>query len=275
LITSLVEPWPGFRDEVSRIVDSIIPSHQRSSRIRGALHEETLYGRAYSDSGDASKCIRHVRKSLSGITEHEIQNIVDPRVREIVRQKISEVDDFKTFKKVVDTDPPFITMRSGAKQFIRRVRIEVTSNTVVEIGKGHQKRNVLPGNNHHVEIFEATDKNGKVKWEGRVVTLLEAYERKRLHMQVVDRNWSGGGTGRFLFSLAGGDTIRTSAGIFVVRSFWKAGNSIRFKYVFVYDAREDKAIPREGREPLLSTLKKASCEKVAVDPLGHILPAND
>lgn len=275
----LSEPWPGFSQQVRVAIGEIIPSHQRSAKVRGPLHEETLYSREQSSVGKNRQIVpvRHVRKSVWKLTTKEIENIVDASVREAVRAKVAEVGGDP--KKLSDDNPPVMSIRDGGNQPIRRVRIEKPGNAVVSVGSGPRERYVMPGNNHHVEIFEVIDTSGRVAWHGRVVTLLEAMDRKRRKKPIVDRQWRGDGEGRFLFSLSGGDTIRTRDGIFLVSTFSTIKNGITFELVGVTDARQEKerraSGARRGLRPSLSRLRDGQCEKVVVDPLGRVLPARD
>ncbi|MHB1763855.1 MAG: type II CRISPR RNA-guided endonuclease Cas9 [Acidimicrobiales bacterium] len=271
----LSEPWPGFSQQVRVSIAKIIPSHQRSTKVRGALHEETLYSRERSavDKNGKVLSVRHVRKAVRKLTKSEIENIVDARVRDVVRAKVDEVGGDP--KRLSDDDPPVMFTRDDRKQPIKRVRIEKPGNAVVSVGSGPRERHVMPGNNHHVEIFEVADTKGNVAWHGRVVTLLEAMDRKCRKKPIVDREWNAAGEGRFVFSLCGGDTIRTLNGYYVIKTFWRQGNSVTFRLTSVLDARKEEDIPRAGRQPSLSALKNQGCEKVVVDPLGRVIPAHD
>lgn len=289
----LDEPWSGFLDNVRSVVDNVIPSIQRSAKVRGQLHEETLY------STKQSVTERHIRKSVTSLTKSEIEHITSEKVRDAVLTKIEEnKEKIKNAKKAADAgkeldtdelstkwknnlnidDPPTLKTRDGRAIPIKHVRIKVkeASETFKQIGNGSRERAVLTGSNHHIEIFEVTYPNGNVKWEGRIVTLLEAYNRKGRFVPIIDRNWNGDGDGRFLFSLVQGDIIRYDGDLFVVRSFWwDTETSCRFKISRILDARQEKDIPRKGREPMLSGLQKGRCEKIVVDPLGHVVIAND
>ncbi len=43
LYGSVEEPWPDFVDSVREEVGRIVVSHRVSRKVRGALHEETIY----------------------------------------------------------------------------------------------------------------------------------------------------------------------------------------------------------------------------------------
>ena len=54
--------------------------------------------------------------------------------------------------------------------------------------KGKLYRAVAPGNNHHIEILEYTDKRRKSKRGGKVVTMFEAVQRSQRKEPVIQRN---------------------------------------------------------------------------------------
>ena len=271
-VVHLAEPWPGFMEEVRDEITAIVPSHQRSGRVRGALHEETLYSEPIIASDNAS-VLRHVRKSVRTLSASEIDKIVDQRVRAVVREKVAEVGG--KADKLSDDDPPVIQSGAGGSVPVRRVRVARGASKVTPVGTGDRERQVEPRNNHHVEIFEVDDAKGGIEWKARVVTLLEATQRQRDGKVIVDRTWAGPGTGRFLFSLVQGDTVETADGLFVVGSFWDTPSGVRLSYTPICDARSKKDISRSGREPSLSTLHKVACAKVVVDPIGKVHPAHD
>jgi hypothetical protein len=66
-------------------------------------------------------------------------------------------------------------------------------------------RAYVGGNNHHIEIRE--DDNGK--WTGIIVSMFEAAQRVRIEKRdAVDRSDDGEKGGRFIMSLAEGETIK-------------------------------------------------------------------
>lgn len=83
-----------------------------------------------------------------------------------------------------------------------------SKTSVVVVGDAERKRWVAPASNHHVVVFEATDRRGKTTWKlGQPVTTLEAHRRKSSGGAVVRRDIDGG---RFLFSLCKGDVVRAT-----------------------------------------------------------------
>ncbi|RIK09909.1 MAG: type II CRISPR RNA-guided endonuclease Cas9 [Acidobacteria bacterium] len=142
----------------------------------------------------------------------------------------------------------------------------------VELGGPDSKRYVVPGNNHHIEVFELP--NGK--WKGRLVTCLEAMGRLRRGEPVIDRELDGA---RFLFSIAWGDTLELGAdGDNKVHSVIRGLESSEgVTMVDVADARLKKDIKAAGalQRPRLNPMRQRGCRKIQVDPIGRALPSND
>lgn len=147
-------------------------------------------------------------------------------------------------------------------------------------------RAYLGGNNHHIEIRE--DAHGR--WSGDVVRTYKAAQRLSAGRSLVDRSFDEARGGRFVMSLAQGDTV-------LMRS--KEGNQIGYFVVFKldkpqtiqfkrhWDARkatgekdeEGRLLPDSKRDEMpvtaaqlkvLAPPGEATPIKVAVDPLGGV-----
>jgi CRISPR-associated endonuclease Csn1 len=280
LFGKLVEPWPGFLDDVRKTVDGIVVSHRVSRKVNGPLHEETNYGpgRAKDENGNPVKV--RIRKRLDALTKPELDEIVDKEVGALVRIKLKELgeeDPKKAFK-----DPknhPSLIAKDGRKIPIHKVRIEKAESTF-RVGEGLRARWVMTKENHHVEIVEVKDKKGNPKWEGFVVNRFEAMRRLKAREAIVRRDHGEGK--RFVFTLVPGDTIELDGenGVRVyyrVRSVVQLPTTVRIDFVGASDARLKKdTIAAGGFYPrTIETLRKAHCQKVVVDPLGNVRRAND
>ncbi|MCL6538120.1 MAG: type II CRISPR RNA-guided endonuclease Cas9 [Acidothermus sp.] len=267
LLVGLDAPWPSFRSDVEAAIKEVVPSHELRRRVRGALHEETNYG----VRGD----VVYVRKKITSLTPREVGEIVDPRVRTTVETWLASHGQTDP-RRLGSAPPPLLVSRDGKPVPIKKVRIRVRSSTVRQVGAGERLRNVEPGSNHHAEIFALPEgKNGRPRWTGRVVTLLEAYHRVRQGQPIVEREWAGSEKATFLFSLASGDLIRLAGQIFVVRSIWLDRGAVRMQLSGVSDAQPTSKSSRAGLQPMLSVLAERSAERVVVDPLGRVHPCRD
>jgi len=273
-------PWPGLLNETSTAVDMVVVSHRPSRKLSGALHEETLYSPPRDDAGRPAADGKwvHVRKPLAKLTKPELEKIVDPAVRDAVRAKLAALgatDPKRAFKPV--ENHPCLKTRTGRLVPIHKVRIR-RAESPVTIGSGARERHVKPGDNHHIEIVELRDKKGRSKWEGHLVTRLEAARRFRARQPVVRRDH--GPDKRFLFSLAGGDTIELdwegSRQLFVVRTMTRDASGARIWFVHLNEARPEKQIvaAKQWHSMRMQPLRKANCRKVSVGTLGEVHPAN-
>lgn len=271
-------PWKSFLEEAKNAIAATIVSHRVSRKVSGALHEETIYSKPHTDK-DGRVC-HHIRKRLDKyFTRPMLDKIVDPVIRDIVRKhfQANGSDPKKAF-----SDPgnhPFLCAKDGRHIPIHSVRVREDRSTV-QVGSGVSRRQVLTGSNHHVEIVEVEDEKGQPRWEGRIVTLIEAIKRLRNRQPIVQRDHGEGK--KWVFSLAGGETIQLTDGgitkLYTVRTITvRRGQYVEIAYVPISDARTKTEIreKKEWRTDLLEPLRKLQCRKVLVTPLGEVRYARD
>lgn len=200
-------PWPRFVEEVDTRLKEMVVSHRGSRVLAGELHEATNYSAPIAGNDE----VRHVRKPISTFAMRgDIEDIVDPAVREAVKQHLTAHGGDKKVLANAE-DPPRMKGPHGSTVPIRRVRILASRGTIVPVGDALRRRFVAPGANHHMAIVAVLGKDGKpVKWEGHVVTRFEAVRRAAKKLPVVQRNW--GSDRRFCFTLASGDMVRMTVG---------------------------------------------------------------
>ncbi len=273
-------PWEGFYDKVKASIDNLVVSHRVDRKVSGPLHEETFYSKEHDGVDKRGKpCkYRHVRKPIEKLTQADIKQgaIVDPAVRKLVEEKLNEFGgDIKKFTE--QTNHPYLVTKKGDRVPIHKVRIR-KSIQVETVGSGHRARHVIPGDNHHVEIVEITDKKGRKKWEGHIVTRLEAHARRERGEPVIQRVHGEGK--EFRFSLCGGDIIEIdeengNRGLYVVRTISREKGG-RLVLVKISEARKMQDIPASQKpRPYIDGLRKLNCMKKTIDPLGRVNPAND
>lgn len=275
-------PWKDFVASIRPHIEGLNVSHRPEHRLTGALHDETNYGRQRNVGG---KKVVHIRKTVNGLTEKDIENIVDAKVRDAVKLKAAEFGGtLKTWTpNKTEDDWPMLVTRTGKKIPIKRVRI-MKSLGVETIGKGVRQRNVAIASNHHVAIFAQLDEHGREKrWDSLIVSLFDAMERKRKKLPLIQKKYQEAGDYAFKFSLMGGDTVLLhkdcdheknicKPSVWRVRSILSNGP---ISLVRSTDARLKKDIlsAKEWWSPGPDALRKLGATKVMVDSLGRMRSA--
>jgi CRISPR-associated endonuclease Csn1 len=253
-LASLANPWPEFRDHLAEaILTRTNVSLRPERKLRGALHEETLYGVRKSAKGQLEV---HVRKPVEKAAKNP-GRIVDPVVRAQVQKGLAE-------------GKSEFLMPSGVP--IRSVRV-VESATVKPIASGRRARNVISGDNHHMEVV-AVLKGGKPSYSGYVVSRLDAVTRKRNGQPVVKKDH--GPDIELLFTLSEGDMVTWKDQLWRVRGV-AAESKGRLLLSRATDARQKDEIIRSGalERPSANVLYSTGGRKVQVSPLGEIREARD
>ena len=204
---TLEKPWEDLREQTQRMVSNIIVSHKVNKRLRGALHEATIYGRLKKPlTGDVAfdeKGLPYyvVRKSIQGFADtNPVYKIVDPVVKEIIIQRLIEkgIDEKKLrseskekIPKDAFIEPLYMKAAEGKKApKIKSVRLAVPASKMMQLyeKRGEHSAFVEPGNNHHITIFEKEIK-GKITRKGIIATLFEVIRRKAQQQQPILRTY--------------------------------------------------------------------------------------
>jgi len=276
-------PWPDFRQELEEKVKHINVSHRATKKVSGQLHEDTSYG-ITGMKDEKGQDIFVYRKKLEDLTVSMVNKIVDPVVRQIVKQRLMEfgIDLEKNQKigKEVWLQPLYMkTTRSDKKVPIKKVRIIDVFNNMILLNdtSGKPYRAVTSGNNHHIEILEYTGKKGRTKWEGEVVTMFEAVRRNQNGEPVIKRDH--GPDKKFVCSLSINEMFMLqieegNGELHRVQKITQSGNNISIIFrPHTYAGKVsdyDKPPLIQRRSP--NTLKG---HKVTVDMLGRVHMAND
>jgi hypothetical protein len=206
----------------------------------------------------------------------DVEDIVDPAVRQAVKAHIAARGGDKRCL-ANDRDPPRLPAKDGTPgNPIRRVRMRV-SNSVVPVGVGARQRFVAPDSNHHMAIVSLLGPDGNpVKWEGHVVTRLEAARRAVRGEPVIQRDWGPGR--RFCFSLASGDmvklTVNCREGLYLVR----AVSASELEFSMATEARPVSVIKREKLKRFRfrpsQLIADVKCSRVDVTASGVVRQCN-
>lgn len=254
-------PWTGFVEDLKSGVERIVVSFRIDNRVRGPLHAETLYSPPRREDGAPAGDGRfvHVRKRLEELSLKEVEDIVDPRIRALVKDALNGSAPKEVFIEGKPETYPQLSNRNGKPIPVLRVRIK-KAGLAEGIGTGNRQRFVQSDENHHLEISEQMDKRGRAKWVGRVVSLAEAYARTRNGKEVILRDLG------FQFSLAKDDTVvqqETGRPVYLrVRGFSEG----EVEFTHASDARLKKFRERIRISP--GVMAKSGSRKVVVSPIG-------
>lgn len=272
-------PWEGFREQLQEQVNKIDVSHRVTRKVSGALHEETSYGPT-GLKDEKGQDIFVYRKPLEALTLAMVPKIVDPVVRQLVSSRLREfglvAGGKGTISKEVWKEPLRMPTRTGQPgPEIKKVRIRDVFNNMIFIKDkdGKPYRAVASGNNHHIEIFEYTDKKGTVKRDGKVISMYEAVQRSRNKKPVICRDYGDGK--QFICSLAKNELfmLETEDGEILhrVQKLDQNGRIILRPHTFAGQLSDSDKPPLIQRKNA-NTLKGY---KVTVDPIGRVFPAKD
>jgi len=269
-------PWPHFREELAEKIGHINVSHRACRKVSGALHEETAYGLTGQKDEKGQELFVY-RKKLDDLTIPMVLKIVDPVVRNIVKKRLIkkgiDLGKDKNIPKEVWNEPLYMKQtKSDKKVKIKKVRIQDVFNNMIFLNNksGEPYRAVATGNNHHIEIFEYTDKKGKVKRGGKVITMLEAVQRSQRGEPVVQRDHGQGK--KFICSLAQNEMFMLEpenglTDLYRVQKISQNGQVFLRKHIYSGDLTKQKAVSK-----LPNKLKG---HKVTVDMIGRVHMAND
>lgn len=258
-LSGFSEPWPGFLDDVNEATQKIIVSHAPARRVRGQLLEDTAYG-ATAEPG-----IYVVRKSLEGITAPQVEKIVDPVVKQLVKDRL---DLFEGDTKKAFAEPLF---HKDGKTQIKTVRtfVAMSSETVVGIknADGSEYKYYPVAGNHHVDIFENTDSG-----ERKAVLV------PRFH--AAQRSWKPhdlGSDWNKMFSLCSNDTVEFRGDDGELRFYriqkMSGGGTVVIIARPITDSRAEY-VTGVVKQLQGANLKRI-IRKVDVDPIGRVTKAGD
>jgi CRISPR-associated endonuclease Csn1 len=271
---SLADPWPGFRDQAREMVLDTLVSHRPKRRLKAALHDETHYSPPAVRNG---KKVVGFRKPVEALTAGDIENIADEKTKGIVRAAWEAAG--RDAKKLLNNWPVMETKRRRLP--VKRVRC-LKVQEVCKIAKDDPARTryVIPGGNHHMEIWAELDPktNQPKKYAYDTVSLLEANERYSRGERIVQRDHGPNCT--FCFSLSEGDLVKArrpsdeQERIWYVRSVRSRGSLVLSPAT---DARKKELIKDQGSlwDATLNTLMRLGAAKVVVTPLGEVVKAHD
>jgi len=257
-------PWEGFRNEVDEVINGIYVSHRVQRKVKGPLHEETIYG----PTPDAGKFV--YRKRLEDLTPKMVSQIRDPAIREIVVQRLREhgIEPGKGGKipKSVWEEP--LTMPSGVP--IKKVRLIKMDKSIQPIRGGTAC--VKSGSNHHICVFEY-DEGQSVRKDAVFVSMLEAAQRARDKEPVVRRTHPGIPEARFCFSLGANEMLLMEHEGKEDLYRYETAASTTQQMWFRHHTFAGKSADKRGQ--ITKRPSTLNARKVIIDRLGRLRWAND
>ncbi|TAJ09430.1 type II CRISPR RNA-guided endonuclease Cas9 [Marinilabiliaceae bacterium JC017] len=198
------------------------PIYQTGDSVRGSLHKETFYGATEQETetkkGEKEKVVKYVvRKPLDSLSDADIKNVVDDKVREILQQARKNEKglqkQWETLKKKLakaeEADEPAIRRemqtieqeikqlyclpnKNGAPVPIKKVRVFTPTVTKPiplkkqrdQSLKEHKRDyHVANDGNYLMAIYEGKDAKGKVKRDFKIVNNYDAGNHFRDEVQ--------------------------------------------------------------------------------------------
>jgi CRISPR-associated endonuclease Csn1 len=269
--TALEEPWDGFREAVVAAVNAINVSHRVRRKVRGALHEDTIYGPVYEHGAQVPGRFVY-RKTLAALTPAMISQIRDNVIRELVMARLAQhgIDPADAAKIPGEVWREPLRMASG-KVEVKKVRLLKNERSIVPL-RGDIAY-VKPGDVHHVTIFEYEDTNGKKKRIAEFVSLMEASQRIRDGKSLICRRHPDFPYAKFVMSLSSDECILIEHQAKTELYRFKTGASTSKQMWFQHHTAGGR-----GADKLMVISKMPATlngRKVTVDLLGRIRWAND
>jgi len=260
-------PWEGFKEAVAESIQRVNVSLRPEYKLRAAMHDQTLYSRAWIDRDDKRKYVS-VRKPVEGA---KVEDIIDIATRRIVAAKIAQLGT----QKALATNPPL----DAAGRAIRKVRVKVRTETdLPTVGIGPRARNVMPNSIHHTEILLDETVPGKSKYRHVTVNTIEAMQRQKYGVPVIQKDH--GERVSFICSLRPGDVIEADKGDGNGRQLWRVRTVTslgRFAVHLLNDARMKGDIKQAGAlwQPTINAVYEPGAQKISVNHLGKVIIGND
>ena len=265
-----------FYQQAHSMLDNCAVSHHVVNKMRGALHKETIYSKDYSNGNS----VRHERVALGMLTAKEIKQIVDPAIKNMILDKLGVAEDYEvtdSMLKIFSDEanlPQMLDRNGNPVNTIRKVRVARTVKTR-SIGKGDGRREVANGANYILAIFAKLNELGEeTGWEGEVVSLMDAVQRKQRRQEIFSRERPGM---KFKFSLQKGDIVKINKDgeekLCIIR-----GISLpQFSCCPIKDARkkEDLKAAHCWFTPTVSAAREWNMRKFNMNIFGELQIAND
>lgn len=273
LIDDMPEPWDGFRDELrDRLHDTVVsvrPDHGKGGR----LHEETAYG-LVKDPTKEDGFNLVFRKPFIGLNENEVERIRDRNLRARVQAHLDAA------RKANGGELPALALKQALAKFsetddrykgIRHVRLLKVEEEVIPVRDRHDGvayKALVPGENHHLDIFEQPDG----KWVAETASVFVANQEN------MPSRRSAHPAARLIMRLHKGDFLKLEhegiERLMRVVRLQPSANNVRL--VEHHEGGDFEARHKDKDDPFrwffadIGKLKSRKARKVHVDILGRV-----
>ncbi|MDP1675780.1 MAG: HNH endonuclease domain-containing protein [Bacteroidota bacterium] len=156
-----------------------LPKYSGGDVARGALHDDTYYGliKNPANNGEMNYVVRKELKfNKKGYFSkvEQIDNIIDPAIREIVKQSLKDNND--NLQKALE-HTLFLPNKNGSPVPIKKVRIKVESIMQPIRSETNKKLFVQTGENSLIALFGSAKLEKKEKRNFETITLFDAANR--------------------------------------------------------------------------------------------------
>lgn len=267
-------PWATLFEDAKTMVAKIVVSHRVQRKLSGPFHEERPLGLIKKPPVSKDGLVLARRKPLHEISDSEIEDIGDVKIRKLVKEHASTKEERKTLslKGLWLSDKKNLTGRQVRKV---RLHLERQPSAIMEIKPPATTGAYQPGRPfvelgqslRHLALYRSP--NGKLFH--RTETRLQAMRNVRQHGTPVLQKSEDGK--ELVFSLCPGDILahKLSNGrieYLVVRKFNQKGR-VFYKPV----TQADTPKPEVSFGP--GSFAHGTIIKVSVDPIGRVRPARD
>ncbi|MES2614207.1 MAG: type II CRISPR RNA-guided endonuclease Cas9 [Bdellovibrionota bacterium] len=280
--TQSQRPWKDLKKNLEETTNMLIDGVQKTrisfaqkQRTRGSFHLDNPYGTRIFQGEKIAVRSKEVDIQNFQSKSNDISSILDIQLGKFILGKNFETEertDIEGEKLKVLIGPnqkPIHKLKMREKNLDAKLRLNERNN-----GKNNEK--ILDNDeNHHIEIWATQNKKGVVKWEGRVMNMLEACIRKSKKQPIYKT--LGRVDETFVMTLHKNDLIECDATIAKGRSTAKEAAVWRvdgFTSVgqLQLQRKEDsstRAASKSLWQPKAEGLQKANSRRIFLDVLGY------
>ena len=250
----ITEPWPEFRNEVTKKISSIIVSHRPKHYPEGRLFTETAYGPIDPNKNDGYNLVAST--SIDKLTKPQIAAVRDKKLRSLMMEKIKNLGDKEIAKALIEF---------GKDHGIKNIRFLKKDRSVRPVHHPHSspkhEKRLSPDEVLCIRFWKMP--NGEIKSDP--ISRIDAYKKSR-----PDHN------AKLLYSIYKGDLVKLLhkevEKIVRVDSLRPSEGNKNIMF-FEHNLSKGKNTKPESFSYSDSQIRKIKLRKIHVDPLGKVRDA--